>query len=58
VAVGGTFHGNPLSMATALATIRSLAQAEGAPLKHPGIEAAAYTNLSLTWKSNFAVKYP
>ena len=51
VAFGGTFNGNPLSLAAALATLTELAQADGEPLKQAnrtgeeimrGIQAAAY----------------
>jgi glutamate-1-semialdehyde 2,1-aminomutase len=51
VAFGGTFNGNPLSLAAALATLTELAQAGGEPLKQAnkrgeeimrGIQAAAY----------------
>jgi glutamate-1-semialdehyde 2,1-aminomutase len=51
VAFGGTFNGNPLSLAAALATVTELSQAGGEPLKQAnkrgeeimrGIQAAAY----------------
>jgi glutamate-1-semialdehyde 2,1-aminomutase len=51
VAFGGTFNGNPLSLAAAFATLTELAQADGEPLKQAnkrgeeimrGIQAAAY----------------
>jgi glutamate-1-semialdehyde 2,1-aminomutase len=51
VAFGGTFNGNPMSLAAALATITELAQAGGEPLQGAnrtgaeimrGIQAAAY----------------
>ena len=51
VAFGGTFNGNPISLAAARATLTELAQADGEPLKQAnrtgeeimrGIQAAAY----------------